>query len=98
MCCLNYENDYYKEVRSRLPKIGTQVETEHGRGTIIEVNVPKESVIVRLLEAAGQLELPAGSVKRSKRRYKGRAHTMCPAVSPGISCWDLGSCHPSFFT
>ena len=65
MCCLNYENDYYKEVRSRLPKVGTQVETEHGRGTIIEVNVPKESVIVRLLEAAGQLELSVDSIKCS---------------------------------
>ncbi|MDD3925277.1 MAG: stage 0 sporulation family protein [bacterium] len=62
MCCLNYENDYYKEVKSRLPKVGTQVETEHGAGTIVEVNVPKESVVVRLFEA-GHVEVPADSVK-----------------------------------
>lgn len=61
MCCLNYENAYYKEVKARLPRVGSQVETEDGPGVIVDINVPKESVTVRLAES-GMVEVSADSI------------------------------------
>ncbi len=41
MCCLDYENDYYAEVSKQMPKIGAQVETEDGVGTVVSNNMLK---------------------------------------------------------
>jgi cell fate regulator YaaT (PSP1 superfamily) len=48
LCCLAYEKDYYVETKAKLPKYGDVVETPHGRGKVIQVNVVKESVTVEL--------------------------------------------------
>jgi cell fate regulator YaaT (PSP1 superfamily) len=48
MCCLNYEQETYEEIRYRLPKVGAVVETSEGKGTVIGNNVIKESVRVRI--------------------------------------------------
>lgn len=45
-CCLEYEHSIYQEVRERLPKEGTYVLTEKGEGKVVEINVPKEMLIV----------------------------------------------------
>ena len=48
LCCLAYENDQYAEFRRTLPKIGTQVNTPHGEGVIVGLNVLTESALVEL--------------------------------------------------
>jgi cell fate regulator YaaT (PSP1 superfamily) len=48
LCCLAYEKDYYAEMKGKLPKYGDVIDTPHGRGKVIEVNVVKESVTVEL--------------------------------------------------
>jgi cell fate regulator YaaT (PSP1 superfamily) len=48
LCCLSYEKDYYAEMRAKLPKYGDVIDTPHGRGKVVEVNVVKESVNVEL--------------------------------------------------
>jgi cell fate regulator YaaT (PSP1 superfamily) len=48
LCCLAYENDYYGEVKRRLPRAGKMVQTPQGSGKIISVNVLKETLTVRL--------------------------------------------------
>ncbi|SHE45496.1 PSP1 domain-containing protein [Clostridium fallax] len=48
MCCLNYEQDTYEQIRKRLPKVGSVVETELGKGEVISNSVVKESVKVKL--------------------------------------------------
>jgi len=48
LCCLAYENDTYAEVKETLPKRGKVVDTPHGRGTVTQVDVIKESVSVEL--------------------------------------------------
>lgn len=45
-CCLRYEADMYREIRSRLPKVGDIVATVHGVGKVIEIHVIKETVTV----------------------------------------------------
>ena len=39
LCCLNYEDDVYTELKKNLPNIGNLVETSEGLGKVIEVNV-----------------------------------------------------------
>ncbi|MBU1879701.1 MAG: hypothetical protein KJ734_12185, partial [Chloroflexi bacterium] len=46
LCCLSYEYDFYCEAKARLPKPGTQVETIHGMGRLIDVNVLTERLTV----------------------------------------------------
>ncbi|MDO4535560.1 MAG: stage 0 sporulation family protein [Clostridium perfringens] len=47
MCCLNYEQSTYEDIRKRLPKVGSIVETERGKGEVIANNVLKEKVSVK---------------------------------------------------
>lgn len=48
MCCLNYEQLTYEDIRKRLPKVGAKVKTERGIGEVIGNSVVNESVKVKL--------------------------------------------------
>ena len=48
MCCLNYENDIYKEARKNMPKIGNLIETDAGTGKVIDIDVFKKTCKVEL--------------------------------------------------
>ena len=39
LCCLNYENDLYTELKKGYPKIGSVIETESGRGKVSSIDV-----------------------------------------------------------
>ena len=39
LCCLGYENEIYSELKKDLPKIGSIMETEHGIGKVVSVDV-----------------------------------------------------------
>lgn len=39
LCCLNYENECYKECHKDLPEVGQSVNTTKGEGKVISVNV-----------------------------------------------------------
>lgn len=48
MCCLKYENDIYNDLKKGMPDIGEKVKTKDGMGKVVDVNIFKESVRVRL--------------------------------------------------
>jgi len=48
MCCLSYESEFYKECLKKYPKLRDNVETEKGKGKVIEINVLKKYIIVEL--------------------------------------------------
>lgn len=48
MCCLKYEQEAYEDLLRRVPKVGAIVETPEGQGTIVEVNLLKEILKVKL--------------------------------------------------
>lgn len=48
MCCLKYEQDVYEHLLRVTPKVGAVVETQEGRGTVIETNMLKGLLKVRL--------------------------------------------------
>jgi len=48
LCCLGYESDQYAQMKEQLPKMGKTIDTPHGPGKVVEVNVVKETVQVEL--------------------------------------------------
>ena len=67
MCCLKYEQDQYEEVLKKVPKVGREVMTDDGVGTITEINVIRECVKVRMRTADDSFEIreyPVDSVRK----------------------------------
>lgn len=48
MCCLRYEQDYYEQMLKKIPKVGSEVVTPDGIGTVSEIFVIREKVRVRI--------------------------------------------------
>lgn len=48
LCCLAYEDEQYAQVKGKLPKRGAVIDTPHGRGKVVQINVVKEAVEVEL--------------------------------------------------
>ena len=48
MCCLKYEQEAYEDLIKTAPKMESFVDTPDGRGTVIEVNLLRQSVRVRM--------------------------------------------------
>ncbi len=49
MCCLRYEHDTYKRIKSMLPKVGERVITPDGMGVVTDTNIILEQVKVKLV-------------------------------------------------
>lgn len=50
MCCLRYEYEAYKDFKSRAPKLNAQINTPDGPGKVVELDVPREIVSVKVGE------------------------------------------------
>lgn len=50
MCCLVYEQQVYRRMRTRLPRAGQKVETEKGPGEVLDVDVINRRVTVSLAD------------------------------------------------
>lgn len=48
MCCLNYEQTTYEDIRKRLPRVGSIVRTDNGDGEVIGNSIVKEIVKVKI--------------------------------------------------
>ncbi|MGI6084008.1 MAG: PSP1 domain-containing protein [Acetivibrionales bacterium] len=48
MCCLKYEQDTYEYLLKRTPKMDAVVQTPHGQGIVVQVNLLKGKVRVKL--------------------------------------------------
>ena len=48
MCCLKYEQDFYEVTLKKLPRIGREIMTPDGIGTVTEIGVIREKVKVRM--------------------------------------------------
>ena len=66
MCCLKYEEDHYEATRKRMPRVGKEVATPDGVGTVVDLNVLKETVRVRIPKGDGteQKDYPLADVQR----------------------------------
>ncbi|MCD2501777.1 stage 0 sporulation family protein [Clostridium sp. NSJ-145] len=55
MCCLNYEQSTYEDIRKRMPQVGSIVKTEEGTGEVISNNTVKETVRVKYKKAGEEM-------------------------------------------
>ena len=67
MCCLSYENDYYSEAAKGVPKLGETVDTPDGSGTVVNVNMLKMQVRVKIEDKKADTvqykDYPANQIK-----------------------------------
>lgn len=92
MCCLKYEQEQYEKSRKRLPRMGKDVITPEGRGTVTQVNALLETVTVRITkgEASDLYTFTADQVQRitppaPKNAEKGKQPQPVPTELPEVS-------------
>ncbi|BAB03764.1 stage 0 sporulation family protein [Halalkalibacterium halodurans] len=56
MCCLKYENDMYESAKQELPDLGETIDTPHGKGKVVGLNMLERLVQVHLFEGERVLE------------------------------------------
>ena len=71
LCCLSYEDDFYREVRSSMPRLGQAVSTTQGPGYVHALNILRESLTVRL-DSGDDLECTVEDIQFSNSRSEGR--------------------------
>ena len=57
MCCLKYEQDAYEDLLRTSPKAESFVDTPEGRGTVVEVDLLRQRVKVRMEEHPEEIHL-----------------------------------------
>lgn len=62
MCCLNYEEETYENIRKKTPTVGSVVMTEDGRGLVVENNILLETVKVKLDVSPDEVEVKSYSI------------------------------------
>jgi cell fate regulator YaaT (PSP1 superfamily) len=70
MCCLKYEHPLYQKFRQEAPKLGAEVETPEGPGTVVGHNVPADQVVVKLAEDGRPHACPKASVCGSRQAFE----------------------------
>ncbi len=48
MCCLAYEDPVYKEILSKMPKVGSKIKTPEGDGVVQYNNILKQNVTIKV--------------------------------------------------
>ena len=61
MCCLKYEQDAYEDLIRNSPKVESFVDTPDGRGTVIELDLLRQRVKVRMEENPDSIGIYANS-------------------------------------
>lgn len=57
MCCLKYENSYYQDMYKKMPKVNTSATTPDGEGVVINNDILRREVTVRLTSPEGDVEI-----------------------------------------
>jgi cell fate regulator YaaT (PSP1 superfamily) len=70
MCCLKFEHPLYQDFRAKAPKVGEQVDTPEGSGTVVGHNVPTDSVVIKLTADGRTSACSRASVCGSRKGYE----------------------------
>ena len=65
MCCLAYEYENYKQLSKKIPREGSKVVIEEGKGVVCDLNIIKQTVLVRLDESKNLVEVPISNIKKA---------------------------------
>jgi cell fate regulator YaaT (PSP1 superfamily) len=88
MCCLRYEHETYTEARTRLPSVGSRVDTAHGSGKVVGISVLRCEVAVSLDETASEVVLKLCDVHLRGAQAPGQELDGGPPGSPPPRCDD----------
>jgi cell fate regulator YaaT (PSP1 superfamily) len=69
LCCLRYESSYYKETTGLFPNIGDSWETPEGSGTVDEIQILRDRMVVRLSDGQKQ-HVSLDEIRRAGRKKK----------------------------
>ncbi len=61
-CCLRYEDETYTELKKRLPKKNTKVNTKHGQGKVVDSQILTQLVVVEY-ESGEKVAIPVDEIK-----------------------------------
>ncbi len=71
LCCLAYENKTYVELKKKLPRVGSQVETEQGLpATVRGLNIIKGTVLLTIEGGDSYVEVQADAVKPFRKEAR----------------------------
>ena len=75
LCCLGYEFEQYKALKEKLPSIGTEVNTQTGKGKVVGINPIKEAVSVEL-QSGVTVEMTLEEIDElsRKQQHRGNRH------------------------
>lgn len=83
MCCLKYEEDTYEMIRKSMPKVGREVMTPDGPGTVWDLNIIKETVRVRIQKGdSGELKDYSLEQLNLPNNSKENVQTAVPSETP----------------
>lgn len=74
MCCLNYEQEHYHQMRKKLPRVGTMVTTCDGEACVVDTNALTEKVRAKRILPDGTFELneyDLADIKVSRNKQAG---------------------------
>lgn len=57
MCCLKFEDDYYSQISKFMPKINSEITTPAGKGKVLEVDMLRQLITVRVVKNAEETEM-----------------------------------------
>lgn len=70
MCCLKYENAYYQEVFKKMPKLNSPVSTPDGMGYVLNNDMLRQEVKVRLTADDGSIEVRTFPIEDINAKFK----------------------------
>ena len=71
MCCLKYEQNYYEQMRREMPRVGREIATPDGPGTLMENNVLKKTCRVRITLPDQTVDMRTYSLEDIRRAEAG---------------------------
>ncbi len=79
MCCLRFENDYYKEFLDAAPKMNAKIKTPDGEGKVVGLDAIKEIVSIKVDDAKPR-KIPLSDFSKKKGEEK--------PTSVGKKAWE----------
>ena len=83
MCCLKYEQEAYEDLLRTAPKTESFVDTPEGRGTVVEVDLLRQRVKVRMEDAPDTISVFPNSDIAVLRNGKARKND--PPIPPDLA-------------
>ena len=73
LCCINYENDLYAELRKNAPDVGDIVDTEKGPAKVMTSDIINQNLKVKYIEneGFGYLKMSEVTFDPKNRKKKG---------------------------